>query len=380
MSGATQGGLGHVSHLVNVVTSTKENDPPQCPSVGNPVNPMTGYKWERTQDLSPFGYKNSLSLGRYYNQGINRAVVGSVYKTNNWRNGLARGWTHNYNIYIQKANALSDTLVVLTTENSAEQKKFRKASIGDTLYRSMKGDSRSLRKTGDHWMLYLSDGGRWHFNALGQIDTTFDTNGKLLTFEYNATDTTLTRVKDILNNSLEFRYSNSRLIKAFASTDTQNYCEYRYYTTGACTSLIQALQHTNLQTSDSLTVIGRYYYDAPMLAGNMNTYNLPKGTQALDTNWANNRNKDERLNCWFNNHPDTTGINRGNPTLYEEMVSDSASGNKVLYRAYFRYYYNKTTPRQFPDSTKTWYYEDSISTTAHNPSDTLFRPADSLPS
>jgi RHS repeat-associated protein len=52
----------------------------------------------------------------------------------------------------------------------------------------------------------------------------------------------------------------------------------------------------------------------------------------------------------------------------------------VLYRAFFRYFYSRTTPRQYPDSTKTYYYEDSTAYNAHNPADTLFNPADSLPS
>ncbi len=306
-------------------------------------------------------------------------AVGSVLKANNWRNPLMAGWTHNYNIYIQKANAGSDTLMVLSTGNSAEQKKFRK-SAGDTVYRSMKGDARSLRRTGDRWMLYSPDGSRWHFNANGQIDTIFESDGTSLTLEYSGTDSTLTRVKDIRNNSIEFRYNNSRLTRAFTSLDSLYFFEYRYAATNACTALCQVLYHANTTTSDSLVATGRYYYDTPLAAMLMNTYSLPKGSQAQDTNWATSRNKEERLNCWFHTLPDTVGINRGNPCVYQELVGDSSSGNIVLYRAYFRFFYDTTTALRYPDSTQTWYYEDTTSFTAHNPTDTLFSPADSLPS
>ncbi|MDO8971839.1 MAG: hypothetical protein Q7U74_14190, partial [Saprospiraceae bacterium] len=308
-------------------------------------------------------------------------AVGSVSRPNNWRNSLGTGWTHNNNINIQKASN-SDTLVLLYNGVNPEIKKFRKAA-GDSIYRSPKGDSRYLLKTGDHWMLCSASNGRWHFNSFGQIDTVYENNEKLLIFEYNSTDSTLTRVRDALDNSLEFRYSSGKLAKVFNAADSANFYEYRYYSSDTVKSLSQALSHNNVPTADSLKVAGRYYYDAPGLYSIMNTKTLPKGSQSLDTNWAVSRNKEERLNCWFKRKAsitDTAGINRGNPTVYEELVSDSASGNKVIYRAYFRFFYNKTTPRQFPDSTKTYYYEDAVANNVHAPADTLFNPADSLPS
>jgi RHS repeat-associated protein len=353
------------------------DDPPHCPSVGNPVDPMTGYKWERAEDIPSYGYKNSLHFERYYKQGLNRMAIGSVSRPDNWRNSLGAGWTHNFNINIQKAGN-SDTLVFLYNGVNTEVKKFHKAA-GDSLYKSQNGDSRYLKKTGDHWLLYLGTGSRWHFNSFGQIDTIYENDEKLITFEYNATDTTLTRVKDIQNNSLELRYNSGKLAKVFNSADSANYYEYRYYSSDTVKSLYQVLSHTNVTTSDSLKVTGRYYYDAPGLYGILNTKTMPKGSQALDTNWATSRNKEDRLNCWYKNTSDTTGINRGNPAVYEELVSDSASGNKVLYRAYFRFFFNTTTLRQYPDSTKAYYYEDSTAANAHNPIDTLFAPADSLP-
>lgn len=364
-----------------------DDSPDEC-TMGDPISPLNGGLTKRDKDIPKSGRGGMLEFERRYDNKLINTWHRNTNLVNTWRWPLGSQWTHNYNIYLYKLDANLDSMILF--DGMEIYKIFIKAS-GDSIYRSKYSDNRYLKYVSgpDAWVLYQPDGGRYKFKNTGQIDSLYDRTGNSLIFHYSSSDSLLDSVKDNNGQKIVFQYYDDKKLKyIMGPPDTINglFYEYRYatYDNPGNTNkyLCQVLKHSTVETAESLVVISRYYYDVlpsyNIQSWLMNTYATPTIESATDTNWAVNRNKSSRLNCWYDVRSDHCFD--GYPVVYQEMVTDSVQGNKVIYRALFKYYWGASGYLYGPDSVSAYYYEDSSSANSRNPLDTLFCPADSLPS
>lgn len=349
---------------------------PKCNGglAGNPVSSYYGDKRITENDLT---YKD-LSLNRYYKNGFKDKSDSGKY----WRKPLGfTGWDHNWNMYVRKENVTTgDTIIAFDGAN--DWVKYIKIS-GINDYRSEREDNSRLSAiTGGGWNLYKPDGSRYRYNSYGRLDSILLLNRRhFKAFNY-ADSAQLDSVTNTEGQKITFRYmkrknypkTDSLLLLARSFYDSAKcFIEYRYDSTRAGWAISQVLQHTN--PSDSVKILNRYYYDgfykSDLGAGKIST--ISKSINYADTTYRGSRKKGDRLCCWN----DTT-----NKVCYQEMIKGDNDTNytddQITYKAYFDYRFSPNADTTKRDSTIIYYWEGEPITGAHDPSDTLFKPKDSL--
>jgi len=199
-------------------------------------------------------------------------------------------------------------------------------------------------KNGDYYKL-------WHANDSTYLDSLRNLNGDKIRFRY---DTAM----------------QPKIIRTFYDS-TKNFTEFKYDSTRSGWQISQVILHTN--PGDSIRILERYYYDGYKTgstgAGNLSVYQ--KDIEFTDTSYTGNWNKGDRTICWYDSN---SMVN------YEEIVKGDNDtdhiDDKVIYRAYFKYFFTSDTTGF--DSTKVYYWEGEPFIGAHDPADTTFKPKDSL--
>jgi YD repeat-containing protein len=169
---------------------------PGCAGAGNPINVITGNKFQREVDLPPLPGVMGLEVVRYYNSALSGI---------NQRNGiLGRGWRLSYETTIA---AIGDTVQVLEADGT------RLIFARDLLRPSLcsGGDPANgeidVRRTpnGDEYVWRKTNGQRLSFNSQGRLVQILAPTGEFVSMQHDARGW-LVKVTDPQGRSLKLNY------------------------------------------------------------------------------------------------------------------------------------------------------------------------------
>ncbi len=181
-AGTTPSGFGPDGGLPgNCSGVLAENQGPRCPEVGNPINPLTGNKYQREQDFPTI---NGLELIRHYNS----------YSTLNL--GFGIGWASNL---IGKRLLFGESNIVVIDANGHMEPwtEVNGEWISDP-------DSQiRLLYTATGYEVIREDNSREMFDSAGRLTATSDITGNTLTYAYDADNGRLTSVTNHFDEKIE---------------------------------------------------------------------------------------------------------------------------------------------------------------------------------
>ena len=167
----------------------------QCALVGDPVNAATGNFIYDNTDIS-IGGPYGLEFKRFYNSVDAHDGV------------LGRNWCHHYEIRLSR----EEEGIVSILYGDGHRAYYEPYEGGNEAlesgYRSSLGVFDVLKKLEEDYELTLRDGGKYHFNGLGQLTHQVDPHGNKTTLSYD--DDLLQRV-ETKGGYLTFSYANDRI-------------------------------------------------------------------------------------------------------------------------------------------------------------------------
>lgn len=169
---------------------------PGCAAVGNPINVITGNKFQREVDLAPLPGVMGLEIVRYYNSSLSGL---------NSRTGiLGRGWRLSYETTIA---AIGDTVQVLQADGT--RLIFARDLLRPSLCSSAdpaNGEIDVRRTTGgDEYVWRKTDGQHLSFNTQGRLVQILAPTGEFVSMQHDARGW-LVKVTDPQGRSLTLDY------------------------------------------------------------------------------------------------------------------------------------------------------------------------------
>ena len=236
---------------------------PECAAkVGNPINVLSGTKFESRTDFSVGGADSRLGLTRYYN---------SRWST---FTSLGAGWRTNYSRSLYRYSATYPYVRLILADGRLAL--FQKVgSAWKPAYLSATSTSWLYPRTDVSWALAEEASGFVFTDADGTVEK-YDPNYRLVLIQKRGGYTqslsydsagNLTLVRDSLNRQISFSYSSTGLLKAATAPDGSIYI-YSYVTRSVDAAYPQA---ADVVTSD--TMLSKVTYpDATPTTGADNKY------------------------------------------------------------------------------------------------------------
>lgn len=169
---------------------------PGCAAAGNPLNVITGNKFQREVDLAPLPGVMGLEIVRYYNSSLSGL---------NSRTGiLGRGWRLSYETTLA---AIGDTVQVLQADGT--RLIFARDLLRPSLCSSADpaNGEIDIRRTprGDEYVWRKTDGQRLSFNTQGRLVQMLAPSGEFVSMQHDARGW-LVKVTDPQGRSLKLDY------------------------------------------------------------------------------------------------------------------------------------------------------------------------------
>jgi YD repeat-containing protein len=177
---------------------------PGCAAAGNPLNVITGNKFQREVDLAPLPGVMGLEIVRYYNSSLSGI---------NSRTGiLGRGWRLSYETTLA---AIGDTVQVLQADGT--RLIFARDLLRPSLCSSADPANGEIdvRRTpkGDEYVWRKNDGQRLSFNHQGRLVQILAPTGEFVSMQHDARGW-LVKVTDPQGRSLTLDYLDRKTAAA----------------------------------------------------------------------------------------------------------------------------------------------------------------------
>lgn len=174
-----------------------------CTAVGNPIDVITGNKFQRDTDLPALPGQMGLEIVRNYNSGLSGLQHNAGL--------LGRGWRLSYEINLK---VLGDTIQIL--EGDGTRRIFSRDPLQPSLCSSADPsngeiDIRHL-PSGDEYIWRKTDGNRLTFNRYGLLVQILAPNGRFLTLQHDHRGW-LVKVTDPQGRSMTLNYLDSKNAK-----------------------------------------------------------------------------------------------------------------------------------------------------------------------
>ncbi len=196
----------------------------QTNSVDDPVNPAIGnFYFSKTLFFLPGRASMNLVFKVSYNS-----------KDTAYNGPLGYGWTHSYNIFLNKHG---DNVTIYYGDGHRE---FYVYDHTDQVYQHAKGRASSLAladRAGGGYVLDVGGGIRYEFDDQGRLEKIADGNGVAITFSYS---THLDRITDASGRHIDFTYAGDRITAIATPVTAGHTVEFGYDAPGNLTDLTDA--------------------------------------------------------------------------------------------------------------------------------------------
>ena len=177
-----------------------ESGDPGCAAAGNPINVITGNKYQRDVDMAPLSGKMGLEIVRYYNSKLS----GSQSRTGI----LGRGWRLSYEVTLA---AIGDTVQIVEADGSRvifARDPLHPNSCSNLDPANGKVEIRRTRD-GDEYIWHKVDGRRLSFDRRGRLVQILAPSGEFTSMQHDARGW-LVRVTDPQGRNLRIDYLEQR--------------------------------------------------------------------------------------------------------------------------------------------------------------------------
>jgi RHS repeat-associated protein len=222
---------------------------PGCAGGGNPVNLLTGNKYQQETDLAPLPGVQGLEIVRRYNSAS--ALDTHVNRTNGL---LGKAWRLSYEIELsadaehQRTLTLADGSQVSLTRGVLQPTHFIASDLGQG----------RLVEQGDGAEWQRLDGQRFSFNGQGRLVQIHAATGEFTSLAYDGQGR-LIKISDPQGRSLQLHYADAKSATRYrgvSAIDTPvGRFEYRYGSGEQAANLVQVLLPGQMQR--------RYHYEDP---------------------------------------------------------------------------------------------------------------------
>ncbi|OPX99190.1 MAG: putative deoxyribonuclease RhsC [Syntrophorhabdus sp. PtaB.Bin006] len=221
----------------------------QDPSmVGNPVNVITGNKYEESLDITVSSPGIPMEFRRSYN-------------SHSRSNGpLGYGWTHNYNLLLSVDRTYPYNRIVITDSdgkklyfNQVQENSTEVLFVGES---GVKDRLKKIVSTGEYVLVRKSGNLTYNFSSGGKLTQISDLNGNTLTLDYQ--NSLLTQVSNNFGKTLSIQYSGSQISSV---TDPNNQSVAYEYSNGDLTKATHPDGHWTSYAYANHNLVDRYDRD-----------------------------------------------------------------------------------------------------------------------
>ena len=191
-----------------VATKNQVNDGASCPNVADPINPLSGNKYQIEYDANPTA-NSALDFVRTYNSDTSSASV------------LGVGWRHNFQ---KQVNWLSGDVVQVVR---GDGKVYLFSNVNGS-YQAPHSDGLLQKLNHGAYWLYATDTGDFEkYDVHGNLVSVDSSSGTHLTLSYAAAHGNLLQVRDHTGRWLRFAYDANKRLASMTDSSGGIYT-YRY--------------------------------------------------------------------------------------------------------------------------------------------------------